>query len=53
MITEAGQADQIITKGDADLVMIGRELLRTPYWTLNAQIFLGQSPAGQSNMAMR
>ena len=44
MITEAGQADQIITKGDADLVMIGRELLRTPYWTLNAQIALGTEP---------
>ena len=44
VITEAGQADQIITKGDADLVMIGRELLRTPYWTLNAQIALGTEP---------
>ena len=32
MITEPGHANEIITGGDADLVFMGRELLRQPYW---------------------
>ncbi len=45
LITEARQASEIITGGDADLVFIGRELLREPYWTLKAQHELGGEPA--------
>jgi len=45
LITEPRQADEIITGGDADLVFIGRELLREPYWALKAQQELGQEPA--------
>ena len=32
MITEAGQASDIIRKGEADLVLLAREMLRNPYW---------------------
>jgi 2,4-dienoyl-CoA reductase-like NADH-dependent reductase (Old Yellow Enzyme family) len=41
MITEVAQADEIITNGDADLVMIARELLRRPYFALAAQAEIG------------
>ncbi|MEO7725029.1 MAG: NADH:flavin oxidoreductase/NADH oxidase [Chthoniobacterales bacterium] len=36
MITAPEQADQIIRMGEADLVLMARELLRHPYWPLNA-----------------
>ncbi|MCX5906627.1 MAG: NADH:flavin oxidoreductase/NADH oxidase [Deltaproteobacteria bacterium] len=36
LITEPGQAEQILTKGQADAVIMGRELLRNPYWPLHA-----------------
>ena len=45
LITEPHHADEIITGGDADLVMIGRELLREPYWALKAQAELGEDPS--------
>ena len=34
LITNAGQAEDIITNNDADLVFMGRELLRNPYFPL-------------------
>ena len=36
MITETKQAEQIISEGKADLVLLGRELLRNPYFPLRA-----------------
>ncbi|MBX3063374.1 MAG: NADH:flavin oxidoreductase/NADH oxidase [Anaerolineae bacterium] len=36
LISSAYQADEIIRNGRADLVMLGRELLRDPYWALHA-----------------
>jgi len=36
MITEATQADQIIRTGQADVVLLARELLYNPYWPLHA-----------------
>jgi 2,4-dienoyl-CoA reductase-like NADH-dependent reductase (Old Yellow Enzyme family) len=36
LITDAKHADELITSGDADLVFIGRELLREPYWAHKA-----------------
>ncbi len=45
LITEPQHANEIITGGDADLVFIGRELLREPYWALKAQQELGEEPA--------
>jgi 2,4-dienoyl-CoA reductase-like NADH-dependent reductase (Old Yellow Enzyme family) len=44
LITEAYHADEILTGGDADMVFIGRELLREPYWALKAQHELGEEP---------
>lgn len=41
MITEAHQADSIIRQGDADIVLLARELLRDPYWPLHAAKALG------------
>ena len=36
MITEPTQADQIVRTGQADVVLLARELLREPYWALRA-----------------
>ena len=36
MITDPAQADQIIRTGQADVVLLARELLREPYWPLRA-----------------
>ena len=44
LITDPQYADEIITSGQADLVFIGRELLREPYWALMAQHALGIEP---------
>jgi 2,4-dienoyl-CoA reductase-like NADH-dependent reductase (Old Yellow Enzyme family) len=35
-ITEAAQAEQIVATGQADAVLLGREMLRNPYWPLHA-----------------
>ena len=36
LITEAEQAEQIITTNQADVVFLARQLLRDPYWALHA-----------------
>lgn len=36
LITSAVQAEQIIATGQADVVLLARELLRDPYWPLHA-----------------
>jgi 2,4-dienoyl-CoA reductase-like NADH-dependent reductase (Old Yellow Enzyme family) len=41
LITEAAQADEIVRAGQADLVLLARELLRDPYWALHAAAKLG------------
>lgn len=41
-ITEPKQADDIIRKGQADVVLLARELLRDPYWPAHAARALGQ-----------
>jgi 2,4-dienoyl-CoA reductase-like NADH-dependent reductase (Old Yellow Enzyme family) len=41
LITQAAQADEIVTSGRADLVLLARELLRDPYWPLHAAVALG------------
>jgi 2,4-dienoyl-CoA reductase-like NADH-dependent reductase (Old Yellow Enzyme family) len=35
-ITEPVQAEQIVATGQADVVLLGREMLRDPYWPLHA-----------------
>lgn len=42
LITQAVQAEQILATGQADAVLLGREMLRQPYWPLNAARELGQ-----------
>ncbi len=42
MITSPVQADHIIRTGQADLVLIAREMLRDPYWVLRASRKLAQ-----------
>ncbi|WP_257306080.1 NADH:flavin oxidoreductase/NADH oxidase [Geothrix campi] len=41
LITEAEQAEQILAQESADLVLLGRELLRDPRWPLRAARSLG------------
>lgn len=45
LITEPAQADEIIRSGQADLVLLAREMLRNPYWPLRAAAELGKSIA--------
>jgi 2,4-dienoyl-CoA reductase-like NADH-dependent reductase (Old Yellow Enzyme family) len=45
MITAPAQADQIVQTGDADIVLLARELLREPYWPLHAAEELGRAMA--------
>ena len=40
-ITSPAQADHIIRNGQADMVLIGREILRNPYWPISAAQALG------------
>jgi 2,4-dienoyl-CoA reductase-like NADH-dependent reductase (Old Yellow Enzyme family) len=40
-ITEPKQADDIIRNGQADIVLLARELLRDPYWPAHAARTLG------------
>jgi len=44
LITTAQQAEEIIHSGSADLVLLGREMLRSPYWAILAAKELGQAP---------
>ncbi len=44
MITTPKQADEIIKSGDADLVAIGREFVRNPYFMNHAERELGGTP---------
>jgi 2,4-dienoyl-CoA reductase-like NADH-dependent reductase (Old Yellow Enzyme family) len=41
LITLPEQADHIVRGGQADVVLLGRELLRNPYWPLSAAAALG------------
>ena len=41
LITQPVQAEQILAAGDADVVLLARELLRDPHWPLHAARTLG------------
>ncbi|WP_405442390.1 NADH:flavin oxidoreductase/NADH oxidase [Streptomyces avidinii] len=41
LITEPEQAEKILANGEADAVLLGRELLRDPYWARRAAAELG------------
>jgi 2,4-dienoyl-CoA reductase-like NADH-dependent reductase (Old Yellow Enzyme family) len=42
-IISPGQAESILLEGRADLILLGRELLRNPYFVLNAAKELSDS----------
>jgi NADPH2 dehydrogenase len=52
MITAPTHADEIIRSGRADLVLLGREMLRDPYWALHAAQALKQ-PLPTPNQYLR
>jgi NADPH2 dehydrogenase len=41
MITAAEHAEHVVRTGQADVVVMARELLRHPYWLLEAACTLG------------
>jgi 2,4-dienoyl-CoA reductase-like NADH-dependent reductase (Old Yellow Enzyme family) len=41
LITEVEQAEKILANGEADAVLLGRELLRNPSWARHAARELG------------
>lgn len=43
LITSPQQADHVIRTGQADMVLLGREILRNPYWPLAAAQALGHT----------
>ena len=43
MITEPAQANAIVENGQADVVLLAREMLRDPYWPLHAAAALGDT----------
>lgn len=45
MISEPAQANEIVTSGAADLVLLAREMLRDPYWPRRAAVELGRREA--------
>lgn len=42
LITEPAQADAIVANGEADLVLLARQMLRDPYWPIHAAAALGE-----------
>lgn len=42
MITDPMQADGIVRNGQADIVLLARQMLRDPYWPLHAAVALHQ-----------
>ena len=44
MLTDPKQANEIITSGGADLVFVGREMLRDPYFAIHAAQALKKEP---------
>jgi len=43
LITDPAQANSVVEKGEADLVLLGRELLRDPYWPIHAAAALDEA----------
>ena len=43
MITDPDQANAIVANGEADMVLLAREMLRDPYWPVHAAAALGET----------
>jgi 2,4-dienoyl-CoA reductase-like NADH-dependent reductase (Old Yellow Enzyme family) len=52
MITEPTQANGIIERGEADIVLLAREMLRDPYWAVHAAAALSE-PASWPEQYLR
>jgi len=52
LITDPGQANAIVAQGEADLVLLGRETLRDPYWPVHAAAAL-EEPASWPEQYLR
>ena len=46
LITDPAQAEEIVRSGSADVVLLGREMLRNPHWALRASAELGTPNPG-------
>jgi 2,4-dienoyl-CoA reductase-like NADH-dependent reductase (Old Yellow Enzyme family) len=44
LITEPEQAEAIVKSGQADVVLLARQMLRDPYWPIHAARALGETP---------
>ncbi|MDA0263262.1 MAG: NADH:flavin oxidoreductase/NADH oxidase [Chloroflexi bacterium] len=51
LITEPAQAEKILDNGEADVILLARELLRNPYWPIHAQTELDGSASWPSQYA--
>ncbi|MDD0822919.1 NADH:flavin oxidoreductase/NADH oxidase [Mannheimia sp. AT1] len=47
MLDNAAVADHVLGVNDADLIAVGRALLRDPYWVLNAQYHQNNADSGE------
>jgi 2,4-dienoyl-CoA reductase-like NADH-dependent reductase (Old Yellow Enzyme family) len=45
LLVEPAQAEAVLAEGSADVVLLGRELLRDPHWPLHAAAALGDDVA--------
>jgi 2,4-dienoyl-CoA reductase-like NADH-dependent reductase (Old Yellow Enzyme family) len=52
MITEPTQANSIVDQGEADVVLLAREMLREPYWAVNAAAAMSE-PASWPKQYLR
>jgi 2,4-dienoyl-CoA reductase-like NADH-dependent reductase (Old Yellow Enzyme family) len=52
LITDPVQANGIVDRGEADLVLLAREMLRDPYWPVHAAATLGE-PASWPRQYLR
>tara|TARA_B100001123_G_scaffold377591_1_gene445165 strand:+ start:2511 stop:3623 length:1113 start_codon:yes stop_codon:yes gene_type:complete len=53
LITEPSQANGILENDQADVIFMGRELLRNPYWPLYAEHYLDKSVDSWQNQYLR
>ena len=53
MLEDPALADHVLGVGDADLIAIGRGLLRDPYWVLNAQYQQNASDSSEMQFVPR
>ena len=53
LLTDPYQCEQTLRSGDADVILLGRELLRNPYWALSAQVTLDNEDSVWPNQYVR